>query len=85
MPAYLRMPKSTHPTWWHELKGFSSLQDLQQEKWNRYKQNHPPREFKPEWMIEPTMMKFIPNGVELWKWSISREKWVMDAEIIWRD
>ena len=78
MPAYLRMPKSTHPTWWHELKGFSSLQDLQQEKWNRYKQNHPPREFKPEWMIEP-------NGVELWKWSISREKWVMDAEIIWRD
>lgn len=85
MPAFLRIPKSTHPDTWHELKGFSSLEDLQKEKWERYKVNHPPVEFDPKWGIEPTIVKFIPNGVELWKWSITRESWLLDAEIIWRN
>lgn len=85
MGARLRLPRSAAPTRWYELKGFKSLDDLQQEKWDRYKHNHPPVAFDPAWHIEPTMVHFIDNGVELWKWSISREKWVLDAEIIWEN
>lgn len=85
MPAFLRLPKSIHPDNWIPLKGFTSLNDLQQEKWQRYKENHPPREFSPAWMIEPTMVNFTLNGVELYKWSISRNVWTLDAEIIWKE
>ena len=85
MPAYLRLPKSIHPDNWILLKGFTSLADLQNEKWNRYKKNHPPVYFDPAWGIEPTMVNFIENGVELWKWSLSQYKWLLDSEIIWKD
>jgi hypothetical protein len=85
MPALLRLPKSIHPNTWHPLSGFKSLVDLQQEKWGRYKKNHPPHYFDPAWHIEPTMVEFIEDGVNLWKWSIAQEKWLLDAVIIWRD
>lgn len=85
MPALLRLPRGTNPDQWYPLSGFHSLDDLQKEKWGRYKQNHPPREFSPTWMIEPTMVNFIENGVQLWKWSIAQGKWLMDSEIIWKD
>ena len=85
MPAMLKLPSSTYPDHWYLLAGFKSLEDLQMEKWNRYKRNHPPRYFDPAWHIEPTIVEFINNGVNLWKWRISKEKWVLDAVIIWID
>jgi hypothetical protein len=85
MPAKLILPKSTHPEWRRPCPGFTSLKDLQQEKWERYGRNHPPREFDPAWMLELTIVKNIEDGVELWKWSTTREAWELDAIIVWEN
>jgi len=85
MPALLRLPRSAYPNCHYALKGFTSLEHLQQEKWERYKNAHPPHAFNPKSMLEPTIMNRTPNGVELWKWSNDQQSWLLDAEIIWKD
>lgn len=85
MPAMLNLPRSARRNEWSVLKGFTSVEDIQREKWERYKCNAPPRNFDPAWHIEPTIVNNIDSGVELWKWSISREKWVLDAVIVWKE
>ena len=85
MAAWLRLPRSSHPTWLYPLEGYTSLENLQQESFNRHKRDHPPRAFDPAWLIEPTICNLIPNGVELHKWSICKEQWVLDAVLTWKE
>ena len=85
MPAFLRTPRSIYSDKWQVLQGYSSLEHLQKELFNRHKQAHPPMEFDPAWHIEPTICNLTPNGVELYKWSIAMDKWRLDAVIIWED
>jgi hypothetical protein len=85
MSALLKLPRSAYPDWWQPCRGYTSLQHLQQEMLQRHKRNHPPRFFDPAWMIEPTICNKIADGVELWKWSNTHQKWQLDAVIVWKE
>ena len=85
MPAYLRLPKSIHPNAQYPCPGYTSLDHLQSEMASRHKRNHPPAEFDPAWLLEPTICHCILDGVELHKWSNSQGEWLLDAVITWRD
>ena len=85
MAAELRLPRSAYPDKWHPCRGYKSLEDLQSVMQARHKAFQPPRWFDPAWGFEPTICNKIDDGVELWKWSISMEKWRLDAHIVWRD
>lgn len=85
MPAKLRLPRSAYPDRWHPCYGYKSLEHLQREMLLWHRNYHPPRSFDPAWRIEPTICNLIADGVELWKWSISAEAWLLDAVIVWRD
>lgn len=85
MSAFLRLPRSAHPDWLHDCRGYTSLEHLQKEMLQRHSRYRPPYFFDPKWGFEPTVCNTVEDGVELWKWSISQDKWALDAVITWRN